>query len=86
MREARRTLSYHADVKSAHVLDGSAVLLEGHVRSTSDEGRYEIANRVWLYVIVDGLLYRSQMFLTAPDARATYARLGAKLGVPDGNR
>jgi hypothetical protein len=86
MREARRTLSYHADVKSAHVLDGSAVLLEGHGRSTTDEGRYEIANRVWLYVIVDGLLYRSQMFLTARDARATYARLGAQLGVPDGNR
>jgi hypothetical protein len=82
MEAAHEDTSYHADVKSVRELDEHAVLLTGHVEFRSKEGKWNRADRVWLYVVVDNLLFRSQVFESETEAQETYARLGIDLGVP----
>jgi hypothetical protein len=83
MRAAHADLSYSADVSSAHEIDTNVVVLLGSVRHRdADSGRYVESPRAWLYVIEDGLLYRSQMFASEREARETYAAHGRELGIP----
>jgi hypothetical protein len=74
---------YHAEVQSARELDEYAVILEGSVRYRAEEGGFIHVQRSWLYVVVDGRLYRSQMFPNSDDAEAAYAAHGRDLGVDD---
>ncbi len=82
MAAAHEDTSYHADVGSVRVLDEHAVLLTGRVEFRSEEGRWIRAKRVWLYVVVDDLLFRSQVFESETEAQGAYSRLGIDLGVP----
>ena len=83
MQTAHQELTYFANVESARVLDNHAVLLSGHVQYTSEAGSVVRDRRVWLYVLLDNFLYRSQVFETEDDAFDTYERLGLTLGVPE---
>jgi hypothetical protein len=82
MEGAHEDTSYHADVAAVRTLDENAVLLTGRVEYRSTEGEWIRGERVWLYIVVDNLLYRSQVFETEAEAQETYARLGIDLGVP----
>jgi uncharacterized protein DUF4440 len=82
MEAAHEDVSYHADVQSIRILDEHAVLLTGRVEYRSAEGKWVKADRVWLYVVLDDLLYRSQVFESERQAQETYVRLGSSLGVP----
>ena len=81
MTAAHGDALYHADVQSASELDEYAVLLKGSVRYPSEDGGFNHVQRSWLYVVVDGRLYRSQMFATSEEAKAAYAAHGRDLGV-----
>lgn len=74
---------YHADVQHARELDDCAILLSGSVRHRAEGGGFNHVQRAWLYVVVDGRLYRSQVFPTSDDAEAAYAAHGRDLGVED---
>jgi hypothetical protein len=80
MQAAHEDTSYSADVKSLRALDEHAVILEGGV-SRRREGRLTTEPHAWLYVFVDGRLYRSEMFDDARDAQAAYLERGLDLGV-----
>lgn len=79
MRRAHEDRMYGASVLRASELDERAALLEGRVRYRSDAGFADV-ERCWLYVVLDGLLYRSQVFESAYEARATYQARGPTLG------
>ena len=81
MTAAHADALYHADVQNAFELDEYAVLLKGSVRYPSEDGGFNHVQRSWLYVVVDGRLYRSQMFPTSDEAKAVYAAHGRDLGV-----
>jgi hypothetical protein len=81
MRTAHSDVSYSADITSMRVLDEHAVILEGAVGFRSREGRFVQESHAWLYVFVDGLLYRSEMFATPVEAQAAYREHGIDLGV-----
>jgi hypothetical protein len=81
MEAAHEDTSYHADVDSMRMLDEHAVLLTGRVEYRSKEGKRIKEERVWLYVVVDTLLYRSQVFRTEVEAQEVYRQLGITLGV-----
>jgi hypothetical protein len=83
MQSAHSDVTYHADVKTARGLDGYAVILEGAVSYTSAEGQHRREPHAWLYVFVDGLLYRSEMFDSPAEAQAAYRHHGLDLGVRD---
>ena len=80
MEAARESLVYDADIESVRVLDEHAAVLTGHVQHRAD-GRIVQAERVWLYVVVDDKLFRSQVFETERAAIETYRLLGIDLGV-----
>ena len=83
MQSAHADVSYSADVSSAHEIDTNVVVLLGAVRHREANGsRYLESPHAWLYVIEDGLLYRSQMFASEREAREAYAAHGRALGVP----
>jgi len=81
MTAAHANALYHADVQNARELDEYAVLLKGSVRYPAEDGGFNHVQRSWLYVVVDGLLFRSQMFPTSDEAKAAYAAHGRNLGV-----
>ena len=81
MEAAHADVSYSADVTSMRVLDEYAVILEGAVAFRSPEGRFVREPHAWLYVFVDGLLYRSEMFDSSNAAQAAYRKHGLDLGV-----
>lgn len=83
LREAHSDLVYHADASNLLELDEQAVLLRGSVRYRSSQGGWIVAERSWLYVVRDGLLYRSAMYGSHLEARREYQALGATLGVDD---
>jgi ketosteroid isomerase-like protein len=82
MREAHQDLGYYAEIESARGLDDHAIVLKGYVQHASASGRPLRAERVWLYVVVDGKLFRSQVFEDEGLALETYRRHGLELGVP----
>ena len=57
------------------------LILEGAVAFRSPEGRFVREPHAWLYVFVDGLLYRSEMFDSSNAAQAAYRKHGLGLGV-----
>ena len=81
MKAAHSDVLYQADVQTARELDEHAVVLKGRVRYRLDAGGFIDAERSWLYVVVDGRLYRSQMFRTSTEAELAYATYGLDLGV-----
>jgi hypothetical protein len=80
MRSAHAQFLYKADVKALRALDDHAVVLEGAVDHARD-GERVVEPHVWLYVFVDGLLYRSEMFDSAEEAVTAYRERGRDLGV-----
>jgi hypothetical protein len=83
LQEAHGDLVYHADVGSLVELDDTAVLLTGNVRYRSSQGGWGLVERTWLYVVREGLLYRSAMYESQHEALGEYERLGTTLGVGD---
>jgi hypothetical protein len=81
MKSAHSDVLYQADVQTARELDEHAVVLKGRVRYRLDAGGFIDAERSWLYVVVDGRLYRSQMFRTSTEAELAYTTYGLDLGV-----
>jgi len=81
MKAAHSDVLYQADVQTARELDEHAVVLKGRVRYRLDAGGFIDAERSWLYVVVDGRLYRSQMFRTSTEAELAYTTYGLDLGV-----
>jgi hypothetical protein len=80
MRSADAQIFYKADVKATRALDDHAVVLEGAVDHALD-GERVVEPHAWLYVFVDGLLYRSEMFDSAEEAVTAYRERGRDLGV-----
>ena len=80
-RTAHETLVYQADVDSVRVLDDHAVVLKGYVQYRDKDERIIKTDKVWLYVVVDDKLFRSQVFETEAAALEAYRRLGIDLGV-----
>ena len=80
MAAAHESLVYHADIKSVRVLDEHAVVLHGYVQHRSEHGRIVTAQKVWLYVVVDDKLFRSEVFETEAAALEAYRSLGITLG------
>lgn len=83
LQDAHSDLIYHADVTNVLELDDEAVLLRGRVRYRNPRGGWVVAERSWLYVIRDELLYRSAVYDSHDRARREYERLGPTLGVDD---
>jgi hypothetical protein len=83
LREAHKDLAYAADVDNIYEIDDFAAVLRGHVRHHDVDGEVVVADRAWLYVTLDGLLYRSQLFMSTQEAREAYDDLGLTLGVED---
>ena len=81
MATAHETLVYQADIESVRVLDDHAVVLKGYVQYRAEDERITRADKVWLYVVVDDKLFRSQVFETEAAAVGAYRRLGINLGV-----
>lgn len=81
MQAAHEDITYFANISSTRALDDHAVLLTGHVLHRSERGGPLKAERVWLYVVVENQLYRSQVFQTEVEAQEVYRRLGISLGV-----
>lgn len=81
LRDAHEDLIYHADVTNLEVLDEDAVLMEGHVRYRTPQHGWGINQRSWLYVVRDGLLYRSAVYPSRHAALTEYRTLGPTLGV-----
>ena len=73
MATAHETLVYQADIESVRVL--------GYVQYRAEDERITRADKVWLYVVVDDKLFRSQVFETEAAAVGAYRRLGINLGV-----
>ena len=73
MREAHSVTTYTAYVQDIEQLDEDAFLLFGRVRYPHESGGFADVERVWVYVIRDGLLYRSAMFTNELQARQTHA-------------
>ena len=81
METAHETLVYQADIDSVRVLDDHAVVLKGYVQYRAKDERIIKTDKVWLYVVVDDKLFRSQVFETEAAALEAYRRLGIDLGV-----
>ena len=79
MKAAHEEVSYMADVDRVRVLDDHAMIVQGAVEHRRD-GRFVREAHAWLYVFVDGLLYRSEMFDSEQEARQAYAERGIELG------
>lgn len=82
LRAAHADVVYHAEVTGMLELDDRAVLLDGHVRSRKDQGWAQV-ERCWLYVVREGLLYRSAVHLSRHHARVEYETRGETLAVAD---
>ena len=80
MAAAHTDALYHADVQNTLELDEYAILLKGSVRYPIEDGGFNHVQRSWLYVVVDGRLYRSQVFETSDEAEAAYAKHGRDFG------
>ena len=72
---------YEAKVEAMIELDDQAVLLDGGVRFRETNG-WAQSERSWLYVVREGLLYRSAMYRSSDEARNEYEALGPSLGIP----
>ena len=81
MEKAHETLVYQADIGSVRVLDHHAVVLKGYVQYRAKDERIIKTDKVWLYVVVDDKLFRSQVFESEAAALEAYRRLGIDLGV-----
>ena len=79
---AHRDTYYTAVVEETVELDECAAILEGRVRYRAEDGGFSDVERTWLYVVRDGLLYRSQVFKSPLEARTAYFALGRDLGAP----
>jgi hypothetical protein len=73
---------YEAKVEDMVELDDQAVLLDGGVRFRETNGWAQV-ERSWLYVVREGLLYRSAMYRSSDQARNEYETRGPSLGIPD---
>ena len=80
LRDAHQDFIYHADVALMVELDEQAVVLDGRVQYRDAYGMADV-ERSWLYVVRDGLLYRSAVYRTQGEARNEYASRGPTLGV-----
>ncbi len=81
LREAHQDFIYHADVTTMVELSEEAVVLDGRVQHRDGYGMADI-ERCWLYVVRDGLLYRSAVYRSSIEARTEYEVRGSTLGVP----
>lgn len=82
LREMHEDFLYQANVANMIELDAEAVVLEGRVQYRRNEG-WADTEQTWLYVIRQGLLYRSAVYRSSHHARAEYEMLGPTLGIPD---
>jgi len=73
MRKAHTETYYIAHVNEIERLGEDAYLLRGRVRYPHESGGFADVERAWVYVLRDRLLYRSAMFMDAPQARNAYA-------------
>lgn len=80
LRDAHQDFIYRADVAQMVELDEQAVVLDGRVQYRDAHGMADV-ERSWLYVVRDGLLYRSAIYRTQGEARNEYASRGPTLGV-----
>jgi hypothetical protein len=81
LRDAHRDFVYHADVAQMVELDDQAVLLHGRVQYRGARDGVVDVERWWLYVVRDGLLYRSAVYESDDEARTEYGSDGPTLGV-----
>jgi hypothetical protein len=81
MQRAHEDSVYTATADRISLIENDVVLLEGRVRYRVNGGGLAFVERCWLYVIVDGLLYRSAMYKSAHEARLKYETHGRTLGV-----
>ena len=81
LQEAHKDHIYEAKVEAMIELDDQAVLLDGGVRFRETDG-WAQSERSWLYVVREGLLYRSAMYRSSDEARNEYEALGPRLGIP----
>lgn len=81
MQRAHADRVYTATADRISLIEDGVVLLEGRVRYRVDDGGLAFVERCWLYVIVDGLLYRSAMYKSSHEARLKYETHGHTLGV-----
>lgn len=82
LRAAHEDFLYKADVSNMTELNSEAVLLEGRVQYREGRG-WADTERTWLYIVREGLLYRSAVYRSNHQARTEYETLGPTLGVPD---
>jgi hypothetical protein len=82
LREAHQDFIYHADVNTMVELSEEAFLLAGRVQYRDGYGMAD-SERCWLYVVRDGLLYRSAVYRSSVAARTEYEVHGSTLGVAD---
>jgi len=82
LREAHQDFVYEANVSTMVELDAQAVLLDGGVRFR-EQGGWANMERSWLYVVREGLLYRSAMYRSSDEARNEYQARGPTLGISD---
>ena len=80
-RDVHRDFVYHADVAQMVELDDQAVLLRGRVQYRDARDGVVDVERWWLYVVRDGLLYRSAVYESDDEARTEYGSDGPTLGV-----
>lgn len=78
MQTVHEDVSYRADVNATRVIDDHAVILQGAVERRR-EGRFVGESHAWLYVFIDGLLHRSEMFGSEQEAWRAYAERGIDL-------
>jgi hypothetical protein len=82
LREAHSDHLYEARAEEMVKLDDQAVVLEGSVRFRDRYGWAQV-ERSWLYVVREGLLYRSAVCRSRDEARRKYDALDPTLGLPD---
>ena len=79
MQRAHLDRVYQASVTASYAIDDHAAILEGRVRHRVGAGISDV-ERCWLYVIVDGLLFRSAVFKSRREAHGAYETHGLTLG------
>lgn len=66
-------------VTSIRSVGADAALLIGRIQYTDPRGGLSDRKAVWLSVLRDGLIWRTRVFESEPDARAYYTNLAAEL-------
>jgi ketosteroid isomerase-like protein len=83
LADAASDLVYRATSTHAEVIDDDALIVVGRVRHRTDSGGFQDSAYVWLWTLVDELIYRSVAYPSPQDAREAYERLGVTLALPD---